>query len=411
MEWAIQRHGSTAAFFGLAAVGVWFLLRARRANPQAQTALTAVCVLMACQGFVGVAQYALELPAELVWLHVALATFTWLALLWAVAAAGRARAGPLARRPRPCRSASWRAAGEGARHGRRRVHRLAARRALLAAGDDVTVVDHLRTRHDLRGRDARGARLRARRGHRRRRPRPRRSRARAARGRLPPRGADRRPALGRRSLDRRARQRRRHGGGARGVAARGRAARACWPRPRASTATRRVLPTPESSPVAPLSPYAASKAAAETYMALFGRLHGLSTLSLRMANVYGPGQDPHGEAGVVAIFCAAARERRPVTIFGDGRADARLRLRRRRRRRRSSPPAAPTSRARSTSPPARRSASPTLAARARPRRPIGGPERLGEISRSSLDPSAAERALGWRARTPLGDGLRARRPR
>ncbi|HET6548848.1 MAG TPA: NAD-dependent epimerase/dehydratase family protein, partial [Solirubrobacter sp.] len=79
-----------------------------------------------------------------------------------------------------------------------------------------------------------------------------------------------------------------------------------------------TLPTPETSPVAPLSPYAASKAAAETYMALFARLHGLSTLSLRMANVYGPGQNPHGEAGVVAIFCAAAVGRRPVTIFGDG---------------------------------------------------------------------------------------------
>ncbi|HEX6025544.1 MAG TPA: COX15/CtaA family protein [Solirubrobacter sp.] len=90
LEWAVQRHGSTATVFGLAAVGVWFLLRARKANPQALTAMTAVCVLMACQGFVGVAQYALELPAELVWLHVALATATWLSLLWAVAASSRA---------------------------------------------------------------------------------------------------------------------------------------------------------------------------------------------------------------------------------------------------------------------------------------------------------------------------------
>ena len=105
MEWAIQRHGSTAAFFGLAAVGVWFLLRARGASPQAQTALTAVCVLMACQGFVGISQYALELPAELVWLHVSLATFTWLALLWAVAAAGRDPASaPVAPAPAPERA-------------------------------------------------------------------------------------------------------------------------------------------------------------------------------------------------------------------------------------------------------------------------------------------------------------------
>ena len=52
---------------------------------------------------------------------------------------------------------------------------------------------------------------------------------------------------------------------------------------------------------------------------MFTRLYGLSTLSLRMSNVYGPRQNPHGEAGVVAIFSAAAAERRPVTVFGDGR--------------------------------------------------------------------------------------------
>ena len=79
-----------------------------------------------------------------------------------------------------------------------------------------------------------------------------------------------------------------------------------------------VLPTPEHAPIAPLSPYGASKAAAETYMQLFTRLHGLSTLALRMANVYGPRQDPHGEAGVVAIFTGAAREGRTATIYGDG---------------------------------------------------------------------------------------------
>ena len=80
-----------------------------------------------------------------------------------------------------------------------------------------------------------------------------------------------------------------------------------------------VLPTPESTPPRPLTPYGAGKAAAETYLALYGRLYGLSTLALRMANVYGPRQDPHGESGVVAIFCGAATERRPVTIHGDGR--------------------------------------------------------------------------------------------
>src|SRR5262249_34994223 len=80
----------------------------------------------------------------------------------------------------------------------------------------------------------------------------------------------------------------------------------------------RVLPTSEGAALAPLSPYGASKAAAEAYLELFSRLHGLSTVSLRMANGYGPRQDPHGEAGVVAIFCAAAAEGRSAHIFGDG---------------------------------------------------------------------------------------------
>ena len=53
-----------------------------------QDSLTAVCVLLACQGFVGAAQYAMEVPASMVWIHVVLAALTWLALLWAAASAG-----------------------------------------------------------------------------------------------------------------------------------------------------------------------------------------------------------------------------------------------------------------------------------------------------------------------------------
>jgi UDP-glucose 4-epimerase len=79
-----------------------------------------------------------------------------------------------------------------------------------------------------------------------------------------------------------------------------------------------ALPTPEDSPLEPFSPYGASKAAAETYLALYTRLHGLSTLALRFGNVYGPRQDPHGEAGVIAIFAGAVAEQRPVTVYGDG---------------------------------------------------------------------------------------------
>ena len=68
----------------------------------------------------------------------------------------------------------------------------------------------------------------------------------------------------------------------------------------------------------PESPYAISKLAAEYYLAYYGRLHGIDHAALRFGNVYGPRQDPHGEAGVVAIFCSRILEGRPLTIFGDG---------------------------------------------------------------------------------------------
>ena len=79
-----------------------------------------------------------------------------------------------------------------------------------------------------------------------------------------------------------------------------------------------TLPADESTPIRPLSPYAAGKFAAETYVGLFRRVHGLRACCLRYANVYGPRQDPHGEAGVVAIFSRALLDGRPATIFGDG---------------------------------------------------------------------------------------------
>jgi UDP-glucose 4-epimerase len=69
----------------------------------------------------------------------------------------------------------------------------------------------------------------------------------------------------------------------------------------------------------PESPYAVSKLSAELYLAYFGRVHKLDTVAMRFGNVYGPRQDPHGEAGVVAIFCGRILEARPLTIFGDGR--------------------------------------------------------------------------------------------
>jgi UDP-glucose 4-epimerase len=80
----------------------------------------------------------------------------------------------------------------------------------------------------------------------------------------------------------------------------------------------RQLPAPEDHPSAPEAPYGLSKWCAEQYCAIFTRLHGLSTVSLRYGNVYGPRQDPLGEAGVIAIFCGKLLDGGRATIFGDG---------------------------------------------------------------------------------------------
>ena len=77
-------------------------------------------------------------------------------------------------------------------------------------------------------------------------------------------------------------------------------------------------PNVETFPKDPESPYAISKLSAEYYLAYYGRVHGLEHVSLRFGNVYGPRQDPHGEAGVVAIFCTRILQGKPLTIFGDG---------------------------------------------------------------------------------------------
>jgi UDP-glucose 4-epimerase len=68
----------------------------------------------------------------------------------------------------------------------------------------------------------------------------------------------------------------------------------------------------------PESPYAITKLSVELYMAYYGRVHKLDTVAMRFGNVYGPRQDPHGEAGVVAIFSGRILRRQPLTIFGDG---------------------------------------------------------------------------------------------
>jgi cytochrome c oxidase assembly protein subunit 15 len=89
LEWVVQRHALIATVFGLGAIAVWFLLRRPGGDRRAQAPLALVLGLLALQGIVGGVQWALKLPGELVWVHVALATVTWLAMLWTVATAGR----------------------------------------------------------------------------------------------------------------------------------------------------------------------------------------------------------------------------------------------------------------------------------------------------------------------------------
>ena len=79
------------------------------------------------------------------------------------------------------------------------------------------------------------------------------------------------------------------------------------------------LPASESFPAEPGSPYGASKHAVEIYLPVYKRLFGIEHTTLRLANVFGPRQDPHGEAGVVAIFSRAMLAGKEVTIFGDGK--------------------------------------------------------------------------------------------
>jgi UDP-glucose 4-epimerase len=178
----------------------------------------------------------------------------------------------------------------------------------------------------------------------------------------------------------------------------------------------RDLPFGEDAAARPESAYGASKLGAETYLGLYSRLYGIPTIPLRLANVYGPRQDPPGEAGVLAIFCGRLNEGRPLTVFGVGKqtrdyifvGDVVAAL---------------------------------LAARATMARGGGasGPlnvgtgiettvleliqglgktagvdpdvehrdERTGEVQRVAIDPAAAARALGWSSEVDLASGLDA----
>jgi UDP-glucose 4-epimerase len=163
-------------------------------------------------------------------------------------------------------------------------------------------------------------------------------------------------------------------------------------------------PLGEGTSIEPMSPYGLNKFGGESACHLYRRLHGLSTVALRYANVYGPRQDPAGEGGVIAIFCDRVAAGRPLTVFGDGRQTRDFVY-----------------------------VGDVVAANLRAAGlEVGGaynvgtgvetsvlelaealgttdlrfePARLGEIARSVLDPSLALRELGWAPETALSAGL------
>jgi len=172
-----------------------------------------------------------------------------------------------------------------------------------------------------------------------------------------------------------------------------------------------TIPTAEATAPAPLAPYGQSKHAAEGYCGLYGRLHGLSTVSLRYANVYGPRQDPHGEGGVVAIFCGKLLEGGRPVAFGDGRQTRDYVYA-------GDIVAANLAAAATSWEGACNIGTGTettvieLAAALRELAGSGGfelehaPGRPGEVHRSAVDPALAAEVLGWRAQVGLTDGLR-----
>jgi cytochrome c oxidase assembly protein subunit 15 len=99
MDFVIHRHGEIALAFGLVALGVWWLARRRSTDRLLQRSATVTCALIALQGLVGLDQYETHLPAELVWVHVSLASLTWLSVLWTGFAAGSLQPHPVSLQP------------------------------------------------------------------------------------------------------------------------------------------------------------------------------------------------------------------------------------------------------------------------------------------------------------------------
>ena len=165
------------------------------------------------------------------------------------------------------------------------------------------------------------------------------------------------------------------------------------------------VPSPETSETKPLSHYGMSKMAGEGYCNLYARLYGAEVSILRLGNVYGPRQDPHGEAGVVAIFCGKMLDGETPKVFGDGLqtrdyvyvgdvVGAFL----------AAEAGAPGETV-NVGAGVEVTVLDLLAGLGYEGEPEFAPARPGELQRSALDVSKAERVYGWKAETSLGEGL------
>ena len=171
----------------------------------------------------------------------------------------------------------------------------------------------------------------------------------------------------------------------------------------------RILPATEEHPVAPEAGYGQSKYAAEGYCELYSRLHGVSTVSLRYGNVFGPRQDPLGEAGVIAIFCGRLLAGERPTIFGDGLqtrdyvyvgdiVEANLAAA-------ASSIDGPVNIGRGVPVSVVDLVAALSSTEGRDLDPEFAPRRLGEVQDIHLDAARARAELGWQARTGLEEGL------
>lgn len=171
------------------------------------------------------------------------------------------------------------------------------------------------------------------------------------------------------------------------------------------------LPLDESTAIAPLSAYGQSKYAAEGYLALYERLYGISGVALRLGNVYGPRQDPLGEAGVIAIFCGLLSSGGTPTVYGDGTqtrdylyvGDVVAAALAAGQSQASGAINIGTGRETSVLELVEALARLGGAERFEPR---FAPARAGEVQRISLDAGRAERELNWHPATGLDEGLR-----